>query len=230
MSSTPQPLHPDPEIAASLEFDPVPRKLERVDGWTAERQRAFIAALALTGSPIRAARAIGKFAAGVEKLRKAPGAQSFAAAWDRAIEVESAQRAGRLQSSLDKLQPRSAPAPVAEVPTLGGLALFPPIIPVICDACRADYDPHPAFVAILDLLDFDPVPVPTNSRPWQAETQRAFIAALALTGSPERAAREVRRDLSSAQKLRKARGARGFSRAWEAAEEHARERGGGDEV
>ena len=28
-----------------LEFTPVPRKKERVDGWTAERQRAFIAAL-----------------------------------------------------------------------------------------------------------------------------------------------------------------------------------------
>ena len=42
-----------------LDFTPVPRKMERVDGWTADRQRAFIAALSATGSKRRAARAIG---------------------------------------------------------------------------------------------------------------------------------------------------------------------------
>ena len=36
------------------EFEPVPRKF-RHDGWTPERQRAFIAALADTGSVSRAA-------------------------------------------------------------------------------------------------------------------------------------------------------------------------------
>ncbi len=34
-----------------LEFDPVPRKTKRSDGWTPDRQRAFIAALSATGSP-----------------------------------------------------------------------------------------------------------------------------------------------------------------------------------
>ena len=33
-----------------LDFTPVPRKTKRSDGWTAERQRAFIAALSATGS------------------------------------------------------------------------------------------------------------------------------------------------------------------------------------
>jgi len=36
-------------IAPMLDFEPVPRKY-RYDGWTAERRRAFIAALAETGS------------------------------------------------------------------------------------------------------------------------------------------------------------------------------------
>jgi hypothetical protein len=44
-----------------LNFDPVPRRA-RADGWTAEHQRAFIAALAVTGSARQAARAIGKHA------------------------------------------------------------------------------------------------------------------------------------------------------------------------
>ncbi|WP_037498346.1 hypothetical protein [Sphingomonas jaspsi] len=46
-----------------------------------------IAALAVTGSPSRAARAIGKHAFGAEQLRTARGGQSFAAAWDAAIEI-----------------------------------------------------------------------------------------------------------------------------------------------
>ena len=37
------------------EFTPVPRKTARHDGWTPERQRAFIEALADTGSVRRAA-------------------------------------------------------------------------------------------------------------------------------------------------------------------------------
>ena len=64
-SGTQSLLHHDPEIAASLEFEPVPRKLGRDGGWTAEAQRAFIAALAATGSPRRAAAAIDMREAGV---------------------------------------------------------------------------------------------------------------------------------------------------------------------
>ena len=42
-----------------LDFTPVPRKAQRADGWTPERQRAFIAALSTTGSKRQAAQAIG---------------------------------------------------------------------------------------------------------------------------------------------------------------------------
>jgi hypothetical protein len=222
-STTPQPLHPDPEIAASLEFEPVPRKLERVGGWNAEAQRAFIAALAMTGSPRRAAHAVGMRTAGVEKLRETEGGESFAAAWGRAVEIASATRTGRLRQTLDRLQ---SPA----VQSAGGPDHAPQgpradPLPVICDTCRAEGAAgDEAFSAIPDILAFDPVPRSAHDQLWPAETQRAFIAALAVSGSPVRAARSVGRHAFGAEKLRKGRGARSFSEAWEAALDLARER------
>jgi hypothetical protein len=41
-----------------LDFAPVPRKTERADGWSPEKQRAFIAALSPPGSKRQAALAI----------------------------------------------------------------------------------------------------------------------------------------------------------------------------
>lgn len=76
---TPAPPPPDP-----LAFTPVPRKY-RYDGWTAERQRAFIAALAETGSVKAAARTINMAKEGAYYLRRAPGADSFRAAWEAAL-------------------------------------------------------------------------------------------------------------------------------------------------
>lgn len=70
-----------------LDFAPVPRRKERVDGWNAEKQRAFIAALAATGSKRRAAMAIGMAAYGVDQLLKAAGSDSFKAAFDRAMAI-----------------------------------------------------------------------------------------------------------------------------------------------
>ena len=55
---------------------PVPRKMERVDGWNADCQRAFIAALSATGSKRRAALAIGMAAFGVVQLLKAEGSEA----------------------------------------------------------------------------------------------------------------------------------------------------------
>ncbi|MCZ8171731.1 MAG: LysR family transcriptional regulator, partial [Brevundimonas sp.] len=49
-------------------FDPVPRK-HRHDGWTPERQRAFIGALADTGSVSRAARHVNMSPEGAYYLR-----------------------------------------------------------------------------------------------------------------------------------------------------------------
>ena len=48
-------LAQDPELAALLDFEPVVQKMPRADGWTAERQRTFIAVLAETGSQEQAA-------------------------------------------------------------------------------------------------------------------------------------------------------------------------------
>ncbi|MFL6845941.1 MAG: hypothetical protein ACJ8ER_13800 [Allosphingosinicella sp.] len=70
-----------------LAFEPVPSASARRDGWTPERQRAFIAALARCGSVSMAARHVGKSVRGVYKLRARPGAESFARAWDFAAEM-----------------------------------------------------------------------------------------------------------------------------------------------
>lgn len=67
------------------DFTPVPRRY-RHDGWTAERQRAFIDALAATGSVSRAARRINMSSEGAYYLRRQPGAEEFRAAWDAALD------------------------------------------------------------------------------------------------------------------------------------------------
>ncbi|MFL9841465.1 LysR family transcriptional regulator [Sphingomonas sp. ST-64] len=67
-------------------FTPVPRKCNRHDGWTPERQRAFIEALADTGSVSRAARQVNMAQANCYTLRRAPGAESFRAAWEAALD------------------------------------------------------------------------------------------------------------------------------------------------
>ncbi|WP_375398506.1 hypothetical protein [uncultured Sphingomonas sp.] len=66
-------------------FAPVPRK-HRHDGWTAERQRAFIEALADTGSVRAAATRINMSPEGAYYLRRQPGADEFRAAWSAALD------------------------------------------------------------------------------------------------------------------------------------------------
>jgi len=70
--------------SSAPDFTPVPLRSRR-DGWTAERQRAFIAALRRTHSISKAARAAGMSRKSAYRLRERPGAQSFAAAWDKAF-------------------------------------------------------------------------------------------------------------------------------------------------
>jgi hypothetical protein len=72
-----------PEIA----FRPVPSRTGRRDGWTEERQRAFIAALARCGSVSAAAKQVGKSASGAYRLCDREGAEDFARAWDEAVEM-----------------------------------------------------------------------------------------------------------------------------------------------
>lgn len=100
-----------------------------------------------------------------------------------------------------------------------------PAIPVICDTCRAQGNAGgEGFSAIVDVLNFEPVPRRTQVNNWTAELQRAFIAALAITGSARRAGKAIGRHEYGAEKLRKARGGKDFSDAWDAALDIYRER------
>ena len=67
------------------DFTPVPRRY-RPDGWTPERQKAFIGALAETGCVDRAARMVNIAQPNCYALRRAPGAESFRRAWDAALD------------------------------------------------------------------------------------------------------------------------------------------------
>lgn len=91
-----QPLAVTPEAAPPAQLDahghdpdaydwvPVRRK-SRHDGWSPERQRSFIEALADRGSVTEAARLTGMWASSAYKLRRSPGGENFARAWAIAI-------------------------------------------------------------------------------------------------------------------------------------------------
>jgi len=68
-------------------FAPVPRLTHRHDGWTPERQRAFIEALADTGSVSTAARMVNMASEGAYALRRHPQAGEFRRAWEAALEM-----------------------------------------------------------------------------------------------------------------------------------------------
>ncbi|MEM9500877.1 MAG: hypothetical protein AAF941_03420 [Pseudomonadota bacterium] len=69
------------------DFTPVPRQYERHDGWTPERQCAFIEALTDTGSVAAACKAVDMSQPGVYLLRRQPGAESFCKAWAAALDL-----------------------------------------------------------------------------------------------------------------------------------------------
>lgn len=92
---------PDTSIIA---FTPVPLR-RRADGWSPDLQLRFIVALSLGLSPGEAARSVGKNRQNAYALRKRPGAESFAAAWDEVVaRVRESRSLGRLP------RPRSAAA------------------------------------------------------------------------------------------------------------------------
>ncbi len=72
---------PDP-----LAFAPVPVRPRR-DGWTVDRQIAFIETLSETGCVTTAARAVGMSARSAYKLAARCDARQFAAAWDVAMAI-----------------------------------------------------------------------------------------------------------------------------------------------
>ena len=78
---------PAPAPAPALTgFTPVPRQKDRSNGWKPEVQRAFIEALADSGSVKAAARAVGRSPESAYALRRHPEAHEFAAAWEAALD------------------------------------------------------------------------------------------------------------------------------------------------
>jgi hypothetical protein len=75
----------NPDLHEELEFEPIRSASNRHDGWTPERQRGFIAALALIGLVTWAAEAVGMSRkSAYELLKRAGPDSSFARAWREA--------------------------------------------------------------------------------------------------------------------------------------------------
>lgn len=68
-------------------FTPVPRKKARSNGWNPDVQRAFIEALAETGSVEAACRRVNRAAVGAYLLRRHPQGGSFRKAWEAALDL-----------------------------------------------------------------------------------------------------------------------------------------------
>jgi hypothetical protein len=83
--SRPRPYAPNVPDFCITEFSPVPRQCQRHDGWTADRQRRFIAALADLGSVRAAAHAVNMTPEGAYLLRRHPQGEEFRAAWEAAL-------------------------------------------------------------------------------------------------------------------------------------------------
>lgn len=87
MTDSPAPWSPPVLLPEHpFRFIPVPRERARKAGWTSDRQHAFIWSLARMPSVTAAARSVGMSARSAYRLREAPGAESFAVAWDDALE------------------------------------------------------------------------------------------------------------------------------------------------
>ena len=69
------------------DYRPVPRQRARHDGWTAERQRAFLTVLAETGCISEACGEAGVSSRSAYRLRQLPHAKDFADAWDTALRL-----------------------------------------------------------------------------------------------------------------------------------------------
>lgn len=73
---------------AAYDWVPVLKK-RRKDGWSPDKQRAFIEALADSGSVATAALTVGMSESSAYRLRRAPGAEAFDRAWSAAIDAAS---------------------------------------------------------------------------------------------------------------------------------------------
>jgi hypothetical protein len=77
------------ELPPEFAFTPVPRKRARSNGITPLKQATFIMHLVGCGNVEKAAMAVGSSGSAFYQLRKAEGAESFAAAWAAAIDTGS---------------------------------------------------------------------------------------------------------------------------------------------
>jgi len=68
-----------------IPFEPVPVRPRR-DGWTVDKQYAFIEALAETGIVEEACRRVGMSRTSADNLRRRPSGGQFRRAWDMAID------------------------------------------------------------------------------------------------------------------------------------------------
>lgn len=73
---------------AAYDWVPVLKK-RRKDGWSPDKQRAFIEALADSGSVATAAQRVDMSESSAYRLRRAPGAEAFDRAWSAAIDAAS---------------------------------------------------------------------------------------------------------------------------------------------
>lgn len=75
----------DSPFPSPFDFEPVPSRTNRRDGWTPERQRIFIAAMRMIGVVSYAAEAAGMSRKSAYKLLERAGPDSgFARAWEEA--------------------------------------------------------------------------------------------------------------------------------------------------
>ena len=85
--SLPSPADPSPPPG----FDPVPLRY-RADGWTPQKQRAYVEHLAETLCSETAAALVGMSAESVRRLRRRPGSEGFNAACDAALRKGLSER------------------------------------------------------------------------------------------------------------------------------------------
>ena len=81
-----RPARPPAQAGEIPHFTPV-RLRGRIDGWTPERQRLYVAALARTGSARSAAAEVGLTEQSAGRLRRRPEAAEFARACEAACRI-----------------------------------------------------------------------------------------------------------------------------------------------
>ena len=107
-------------LAALLDFTPVSLRA-RHDGWSPERQRRFVLALALTGTASRAAAMVGMTVQSAARLRRRADAAAFDRACRLAAEVGRRRRAlAALERARRRLRRQAGPPKGSE-----GSSAFP---------------------------------------------------------------------------------------------------------